>query len=442
MNFRFEKFLERKFFILFLSVLICFSLVNFVLAIEIVYPPVPGAEPPQIFMERIENGEIPADQALPLYIKYFYHLSLVTIGLVCFFSVVSGGVLLLIAGGSVDRMKEGKERIFVGFVGATLVLFSMAVANLINPQLLIWRIVKPEIETPPVVELPPEEEGLPTYVEIPLAGLVEAVANKAFIVNQQIQKVAEVAESINQTSQYLDTLTAQCQCNLLETQNCPNEEDSCSDALCEGDPCEEVREQIEFEISQLNLLTDQLTLQNEYLSIARRDLAISNQKLKLAEALLRDSLYPPLNYDSFIAIEDKEIERIWDYEEIDAQRNVVEYYCSPECNGDAPHERTPCCVLCPKRNVLLCFGNNYKCDAAGQGRQFCYSNGTCVTRCPEICPSDSIFPESRPGEPDRPDQWIAASELPATIQYNGLIVEVPEGGLQIRDPNVGNCWEQ
>ena len=458
----------RNLLILIPSILALLFLTNSVLAIEIVYPPVPGTEPPQVFMERIENGEIPADQALPLYIKYFYHFSLVTIGLVCFFSVISGGVLLLIAGGSIDRVKEGKERIFVGFVGAILILFSVAVANLLNPRLLIWRIVKPEIEAPPVVELPPEEESLPTYVEIPLGGLIEMVRGKTFILDRQIQVVSRLNERINRAAQYLDELlTLQCQCDTLETQNCPGGEDStCSEAYCEGDPCED-RETIEAQIEYLNYLADQLNVQRESLLFAQSDLNLANQKLKLAEALLRDTIYPSINYDSFIAIEDKEIERIWPYERpIEGESGVIEYYCSPECNGDAPHERTPCCVLCPKRNVLLCFGNNYKCDQASLNRVYCYppnscetmpenecdycneNNACCVYRCPNICPSDPSIPNSRPGQPDRTCEsdpafcWRSQSEFPSgTIQYNGQTFFIPSGGFQLRDGNTGNCWE-
>ena len=127
-SFRYKTFLN----LIFLSSLLIFTLFAFsVQALEIRYPQVPGmAETPT------ECLELNPEERMGCYIKYLYHFALMIAGIVCLAAVISGSILYLIAGPSVERIKEGKERMFVGILGIILLFSSYMLLNFLNPRLL------------------------------------------------------------------------------------------------------------------------------------------------------------------------------------------------------------------------------------------------------------------------------------------------------------------
>jgi len=123
--------------LIFILGIFLFFLAEFAFALEITYPPILGAEPPQVFLEKIEKGEYRKDQMLFLWTKYIYHLSITISGLLVFFLIVSGGILYLISGGSVEKIKTAKARISSGILGSALLLFSYIIIYTLNPQLVM-----------------------------------------------------------------------------------------------------------------------------------------------------------------------------------------------------------------------------------------------------------------------------------------------------------------
>ena len=134
---------KHKLILFLFFVLILVSEANFVLALEIQYPPLPfpDVKPPQEFLKTAAPGEI-----LPLYIKYFYHFFIMIAGLIAFGAIVYGGFQYLISAGSPVKMTAAREQITGGILGLIILLSSYLILAVINPQLTIWRPTLPALE--------------------------------------------------------------------------------------------------------------------------------------------------------------------------------------------------------------------------------------------------------------------------------------------------------
>ncbi len=185
---------------------------DFVLAIEfrapeINYPYLPfrGVDPPQVFLEKIEKGE----EALPLYVKYFYYLFLMIAGLLALGVMVYGGLLYLISAGAPVKMIAAREQITGGILGFVILLSSYLILATINPQLAIFRLPGLEkIEIEPI-EIEEMEPRTPVYFQIPTGKIIEnAVLNeeaqeKLDSTYQAAEKTAKAAESLYEKSKEL-----------------------------------------------------------------------------------------------------------------------------------------------------------------------------------------------------------------------------------------------
>ena len=334
---------KRSFLITSLSLLILLFLVDSAFALEITYPRVPGMEE-----TPKECLELPPEEKLACYVKYIYHLSLSISGLVCFFAIISGGVLYLVSGGSVEKIKDARERISVGFLGAILLLFSYSILHLLNPQLVMLRLGKEEVGPPVPPTLPPIEEEIPTYVEIPLGWLIERVKTRAQIVETQAGVIhylgAEEAvpnhASLKQLAQCLKKLTNECKCSEADTENCQLIGGEC-EGECVGDPCdrpvtknfcqefdipdlctENLREAIERVESKMGQVTSQLAEENEKLEKLKIALKNEKQRLELAEVLMRDASPPPTSRHDIAAIDKKEIKTLEVWEKMEPTFSV------------------------------------------------------------------------------------------------------------------------
>jgi len=94
--------------------------------LEIIYPTVPGAEPPTT-----------TKTALPEYLKYVFTFAIMVSGLLAFGALVYGGFSYLTSAGDPSKMKEGQDQIMAGFLGLIIILSSYLILNTINPQLVI-----------------------------------------------------------------------------------------------------------------------------------------------------------------------------------------------------------------------------------------------------------------------------------------------------------------
>ena len=129
-----------------------------VFALEVKYPSMPGAKPPQVFLEKIEKGEIPKEKALPLFIKYFLSLALIISVSACLLILILGGFSYLISTGNPTVMAEAIKRMSQAGIGLIVILSSYLILTAINPELSILRLPGLEKTPPSHVAEPISEE--------------------------------------------------------------------------------------------------------------------------------------------------------------------------------------------------------------------------------------------------------------------------------------------
>lgn len=246
---------KKKLIALFLFAFFFIATANFVFALEINYPTVPGTMAPQEFLRKIEAGEILEEQALSLFIVYFFNLFLIITALVAFGVIVYAGIRYLVSAGNPAILSDAKNQIFSAFLGLVIVLSSYLILYTIDPGLVILK--PPGIESAPIVEplAPvPVEERIHTYQEIPVGILIGRVLDKEKLNELQdiSLKVKSSSEELKKLTQELKILTDRCDCERLSPnaascsywQPCPATE-------CPGDPCPN-RGAINAKIEEIN----------------------------------------------------------------------------------------------------------------------------------------------------------------------------------------------
>lgn len=229
--------------IFFLTLVLFLSLqAGKVSAIEIIYPPVPGADPPQVFMKEIEKT-----QAFPFYLQYIYHLLLSLAGIACFYALVSGGITYLVSGltTSAVQAKTALDKISAGLTGILIILSSYIILHTLDPNLTLLYMGNPESiggGDIPSYQEPERERDI--YVEIPMAGLIENTKEWGEIVKKEaddVWRLTSVSDAENLTipelSMCLQVLVNECNCALEsdcgEYSN-PDDAERCSHG-CEDD---------------------------------------------------------------------------------------------------------------------------------------------------------------------------------------------------------------
>ncbi len=128
--------------IFFILLLFLFLGANFVSALEINYPDLPGADPPQNF---VNDPSIASEDILSLYVKYFFNLSIWIAGIIALGALIYGGVRYLTSTGKPDAMASAKDQITAVFFGLLLLLSSYIVLSILNPELIVLKIPKLEL---------------------------------------------------------------------------------------------------------------------------------------------------------------------------------------------------------------------------------------------------------------------------------------------------------
>lgn len=347
---------KKSLFIVILSLL----LPTLVWALEINYPRVLGADPPQDFLLTATPEE-----RLPLFAKYLYYLLLNVSGIVAFSALLAGAFLRLISGASIGKLKESKERIYAALLGTFFLLLSYLILATINPQLLVFSLQKelpaaPSLEDVP--EVPPESL---VYAEIPLGRLIENVKLASERSEHWSRRLwEEVAErdpynwhaSLSELATCLSRLINQCSCGLLQTQanQCPvNPADVCSGDPCnktiEKTICQDIDNSIELQTNNLREAIDEelpdkiekqrervLELQQGAVE-ARDNLSFQNSRLKIAEALMRDAFYQPENLESFVSREEEtQIRQLWLFGDLPLVKpqDPATFYIEEKANQD------------------------------------------------------------------------------------------------------------
>lgn len=277
---------KKIFIFFFLITILSFFVPYFLLAqerpLEIDYPEIGGIDP-----ETVAIG-------LPEYVRYIFNFSIIIIGLVLFGILIWSGFLYLTSTGNPSKLKEAKERITSSFLGAILLLSGYIILTTIDPDLKIVRL--PLLERPEICRQDNDcprghfcnaekkcemvtscniNEDCPyTYEclegkcekaiqlasqifwEIPLGRMAEGLWERErtqnfnnLLINFEnfLQKETRIDNltfnRVSNLNKYLETLTNSCLCEELEG-ICQRARNFSFPVGCAGDPCKEVRNQI------------------------------------------------------------------------------------------------------------------------------------------------------------------------------------------------------
>lgn len=250
--------------------------------LEIKYPEIFGLKP-----ETVATG-------LAEYAKYIFNFSVAIIGLILFGVLIRAGILYLTSAGQPAKLNEAKERIISVFLGVILLLSGYLILTTINPQLVIFEfpaIKKAEIceknedcprgfeckegkclvrttcnvneDCPYTYEckegkcLKIAEVATQIFWEIPVGQMLEEglwqkerTNNlKALLISfeqflkQEIKTGGPSFNRISDLNKYLKNLTESCHCEEL-TGICQKAKNFAFPVGCSGDPCQEVRKEI------------------------------------------------------------------------------------------------------------------------------------------------------------------------------------------------------
>ncbi len=246
-NKKFAIFLFSCLFSLFLSS-------NCALALEINYPQVPGAVPPQEFLKTASS-----EQILSLYFLYIYNLAIWLSGIIAFGAFLYGCFLYFFSFGKPERIASAKNQITYTFLGLLVLLSSFLIMKTINTELVILEMPKFEpieqIERPEIASVPPESYLSLISTEVPFAAIIGIIFEEERMerIKENAETTLDIVEDIEEQSEDLKEKVDQCSCDQADPQCDP----CVSGQSCTCDTCENVRDDIEdLEIDNLEKLDE------------------------------------------------------------------------------------------------------------------------------------------------------------------------------------------
>ena len=93
----------------------------------------------QLLIEYPKIGEMDINKegtTLPEIIKYIYLFSLGIVGLTAFVSIIIGAVQYITSAGNDSKMSDAKDRITSALLGILILLASVLILRIINPDLI------------------------------------------------------------------------------------------------------------------------------------------------------------------------------------------------------------------------------------------------------------------------------------------------------------------
>ena len=279
---------------------------NFVFALEITYPNMPGAAPPQDFLN---DPLIPAEDILSLYAKYLINLCIWVGGILALAGLIYGGVLYLISTGKPDQMTTAKNQISAAFFGLLLLLSSYLILKTLSPQFINLKIPALQsitvIDRPTIPSPPTKELRTSINVEIPFGTIIEKWVFEGTIPWKQGKRIPRIKSNVETTEQIvnnllnqskdLTNLTNSCECK--QTRPCceiPNPGPGCTDNACysksgtTSDPCKNVRGEIQTAENKNKEEINNLVIKQAKTKEEVRLLKEQSAKLERAEQFILD----------------------------------------------------------------------------------------------------------------------------------------------------------
>lgn len=99
--------------------------------------------------------ELPAQDALPTYIRYLFIFGLSLITILALAQMIIGGTMYILAAGNSTLVAEAKDTIFQALLGLAVLLVSYLLLRTINPDLV--NLANPDLTPRQFQNLPPGE---------------------------------------------------------------------------------------------------------------------------------------------------------------------------------------------------------------------------------------------------------------------------------------------
>jgi Type IV secretion system pilin len=246
--------------------LLFFFIAGPVLAQEINYPKLPGAQAPQDFLKTAAKEDVPG-----LWVKYAINLTTWAAGIIALLVLIWGGIKFLTSTGSPDKITEARKQISSAFLGLMIILTAYFVLKIINPYFTNFTLPSLEnFSAANTLNPPKKTEGSSIDVYVPFGRIIENIF-QTYVSNpgevekkddgsvvpetltriQRITNVLDASEQllppIMQKTDKLRDLSKKCDCfeNCRPDPRCT----SCATCpslppLCTGDPCKDTRSDI------------------------------------------------------------------------------------------------------------------------------------------------------------------------------------------------------
>ncbi|MDP3093844.1 MAG: hypothetical protein Q8N16_03705 [bacterium] len=306
--------MNNKAFLIFLISILLLGFAPQALALEIVYPDVPGMESPQEFMPKIKAKIYPSEYAVPLFVKYFYGLALILGSLIAGCAIVFGGVLYLTAGANIGRTVAARDQMTSALTGLLLLLCSFMLLKVINPSLLFMRLSAVSHPSPSMGPLPSINLEKPAvFWELPIGTIEISVIEKMKQTKAPAEALKEASIIVTEKSQELKDLLDTCKCSRLDSE-C---DDDCVAAPdCEGTFEELCPKKAQIDSKRLELSAALEVLKAKRLAVIMALMALYKEsgKLGLAKNFLENSQGHGIDFYTFQSIKDEMnvvVKKIW-----------------------------------------------------------------------------------------------------------------------------------
>jgi len=312
---------------------------NFIFALDIVYPRIPGAIPPQDFVNSASQENI-----LSLYVKYLVTLAIWIGGILAFAGLIYAGIKYVQSAGKPEKMASAKDQITGAVLGLLILLSAFLILKTINPELIelkISTLTSFEIPEPPDLPiLNTEKTSTSIDIEVPFGRIIENIFETYDFTNHpderdeeyvprmlRIKNIVRAMLAENHESGLTDKLLEQSEILRDSTDECSCQEtkpeipcgvndagDTTWQCNCSGcneikpvssDPCKKVRSDIQgAEEENLNVIyggveIEQLVISGDTKTITT---SLTQEIIKTEEEirLLKEELYKLKRSDKFI----------------------------------------------------------------------------------------------------------------------------------------------
>ena len=283
-----KKFQKTILFFLFFTLFLLAT--NFVFALEINYPKVPGATPPQDFINTASPEQIPS-----LYIKYILNLTFWASGIIVLGVLLWAGIHYLTSGGKAETMLGARQQISAAFLGILILLSAFIILNILNPQLLILKVAKVEMATTTertIVPLPAITTDMTRTAidtELPLGKILDDylfASSTMRAIKDNATTTLDIANTLKKQNNDLSVTVHQCNCGEAMPTDCG--QCPCCGGPCNCDVCTNERGTIE-NIEKKNLQKIDELKEQQKISIEKlKGVKIELAKLERIERFMKD----------------------------------------------------------------------------------------------------------------------------------------------------------